>query len=511
MEKTESQSPGSEPLNWLEGDEGPECQVLTRPWEGEEGCAFRLGAKLNNTSSPETGRHELPSGVYLPVPDRVLDVLEELSGCEVRLCLLMIRAAYAWNEDVGEFRATSRRFTASEIKEEAGGYGMSKESLREAANKLGKRGWIEQSKSEGEATVYRWALSVPRSRYTLVPAPLAHAHQALSHSGVTLLLSVIRATIGWASAEGDEITYKRSAELCASDLEGMTGLSRPTIRSAAEELVAKSAIYRRRKHAGAPWEWAVDFSFFRAHLQKICTPTTRVENGHNTRGRQTGNAPTKGGSRGRGSAYRVKDDWERAAIEVLTAPPFEVRPGRARDLVIRRAKSVVEGALGLFRRRRSDIKHPAGWICAAIESLWFGPAVANKSPTVRQSDAEEPIARAFEALTEKREGWEWGEGSGPGSQGEGLETEPRAGVSHSAMCDLIDALRQPPYDWETIEQEGQALFVPSKELANWAYRQYQQCRKEGQDQGGEAFEEAARQVVHIRARHEGRKSPINGE
>lgn len=505
MKATEPTSERSDPLNWLEGEEGPDCEVLKRPWEGDRGTTFRLAAKLNNASSPEASRHELPEGVYLPVPDRVLDVLEELSGCEVRLCLLMIRAAYSWMEDLGQFRASARWFTTSEIKEEAGGeLGMHQESLRQAADTLEARGWIEQRKGEGEATAYRWALSVPRSRYTLVPAPLAHAHQALSHSAVTLLLSVIRATIGWASAEGDATTYKRTAELSASDLEGMTGLSRPTIRSAAEELVAKSAIYKRRKHAGAPWEWAVDFSFFRAHLQKICTPTSRVENSHNTReGQPPGNAPTKDGSGGRGSAYWVKDDWERAAIEVLTAPPFEVRPGRARDLVIRRAKSVVEGALKQFRRRRSDVDHPAGWICAAIENLWFGPSIANKSPTVRQSDAEAPIARAFEALTEKREGWEWDEGNGgPGNQGEGLETEPRAGVSHSSMCDLIDALRQPPYDWKTIELEGQAVFVPSKELANWAYAQLQ-------NDGGEAFEEAARRVVQLRARHEGRECPIS--
>jgi len=506
MKATEPTSERSDPLNWLEGEEGPNCEVLKRSWEGEEGSAFRLGAKLIDASSPETDWHELPDGVYLPVPDRVLDVLEELSGCEVRLCLLMIRAAYSWMEDLGQFRASARWFTTSEIKEEAGGgLGMHQESLRQAADTLEARGWIEQRKSEGEATAYRWALSVPRSRYTLVPAPLAHAHQALSHSAVTLLLSVIRATIGWASAEGDATTYKRTAELSASDLEGMTGLSRPTIRSAAEELVAKSAIYRRRKHAGAPWEWAVDFAFFRAHLQNFYTPTTRVENSHNTPEGQPNpeNAHGEDGSKGQASAYRVTEDWEREAIRLLCADPIEMSPGAARDLVIRRGKSVIEGAVKAFRRRESDIDNPAGWMYAAINQLWFGPSIANKSPDVRQSDAEAPIARAFEALTEKKEGWEWDEGSeGPGNQGEGLETEPRAGVSHSAMCDLIDALRQPPYDWETIELEGQAVFVPSKELANWAYFR--------RTEGSKRFQEAARRVVHVRARHKGRESPIGG-
>lgn len=504
MAKTKSQSPGSEPLNWLEGDEGPECQVLTRPWEGEEGAAFRLGAKLDNASSPETGRHELPDGVYLPVPDRVLDVLEELSGCEIRLCLLMIRAAYSWVEELHQFRASARWFTTSEIKEEAGGeLGMHQESLRQAADALEKRGWIEQRKSEGEATAFRWALSVPRSRYTLVPAPFFSAHQVLSHSAVTVLLAVIRATIGWASAEGDAITYERSAELCASDLEGMTGLSRPTIRSAAEELVAKSAICRRRKHAGAPWEWAADFKFFRAHLQNFCTPTNRVENSHNTRVEPNAeNTHGEDGSKSQAFAYRVTEDWEREAIRLLCADPIEMSPGAARDLVIRRGKSVIEGTVKAFRRREPDITNPAGWMYAAINQLWFGPSVANKSPDVRQSDVENPIAKAFEALSKKREGWEWDEGNEGPDQGDGLETQPKAGVSHSEMCNLIEDLGQPPWDWETVDRSGKdPLFVPSKRGANWSYFRH--------DSGSEAFQEAARRVVNVRARHEGRECPIS--
>jgi hypothetical protein len=47
------------------------------------------------------------------------------------------------------------------------------------------------------------------------------------------------------------------------------------------------------------------------------------------------------------------------------------------------------------------------------------------------------------------------------------------------------------------------LFVPTKELTNWAYFR--------RDSGSEQFQKAARRVVNLRARHEGRDSPLSGE
>ena len=493
--------------------------IPTTEWESEPGHTFRLAQSLNGASEsegPEREREERPDLTYLPVPDRVLDNLGDLSPCEVRLCLPMIRAAYYWTDELGEFRATSGLFTAREIEEEVGGLRMSRESLRRAADTLERRGWVQQRKSDGEATAYRWTLPVPRERFTSVPAPLFHAHQALSHSALTVLLSVIRATLGWASAEGDTVMYERTAELSASDLEAMTGLSWPTIRSAAEELEAKSTLYMSRKHAGAPWEYEVDFSFFQDHLQKSYTPTNRVENSNNTRARteqsDPKNAPTKGKSTRRGDAYRVTENWEREAINVLTADPFEIRFSRARDLVIRRAKSVVEGTLKAFRRRKSDIKNPAGWMCRAIEDLWFGPSIPNKSPNVQESSGGDPFRSFLKKAQKRREGWEWNEaerGETPTAREEeggqsDLDAKPEAGVTHPEMCDLIDMLGQLPHEWETVERSGKnPLFVPSKDLANWAYFR--------RDSGSERFQEAARRVVNLRARHEGEDSPLNGD
>ncbi|WP_158704989.1 helix-turn-helix domain-containing protein [Salinibacter altiplanensis] len=448
----------------------------------------------------------------------MLDCLDELTGCEVRLCLLMVRAAYSWVEDLDGFRSSSRWFTTVDIKEEAGGLGMSRESLRRAAGKLEKRGWIAQRKREGQPTAYRWRLKVPKGRYTPVPAPLLHAHQGLSHSALTLLLCTLRATWGWTKTEGGALTYKRTAELSGPDLAKMSGLSRPTLRSVQEELEAKSALYIRRRHRGAAYEYAVDLSFFRHHLQKSCAPPTLQKNSNNnTRLRETApeNAHTKGESRGKGNAYRVTEEWEEQAIRVLSSEPIGMKPSSACHVVIRRAKPVVEGAIREYRRRKSDIENPAGWMYSAIDGLWFGPTIPNKSPDVRQSSGSAPIAQAFEALTEKHQGWEWDEdGSREESSREGgtknLEggepggLEQTVGVTHTEMCDLIEDLRQPGPDWETAQRQGRdPLFVPTKELANWAYFR--------RDSGSDQFQEAARRVVNLRARHEGRKSPLSAD
>ncbi|MCS4162514.1 hypothetical protein GGP94_002958 [Salinibacter ruber] len=427
----------------------------------------------------------------------------------------MVRASYSWVKDLGEFRASARWFTAGDISEEAGGLGMHRESLRRAAHELEEKGWIAQRKEEGRPTAYRWRLSVPRSRYTPIPAPLLHAHQALSHSALTLLLSVLRATWGWTARDGDTAQYRRTSELTASELETMTGLSRPTVRDVQEELKAKSALYMRRRHGGAPWEYAVDYSFFRHHLQKSCSPTNRKKNSNrHTHAEEPTSSDTHAGENRRhpGSAYKVTQDWEEQAIRLLSADPIEMRPAVARDLVIRRARAVVEGAVRAFRRRRSDIKGPAGWMHSAIKELWFAPSIPNKSPDVRRSSGEAPIARAFEALTETREGWEWDEEDSEGEKrreqdagGDSLNLEETPGVTHSEMCELIENLGQPDPDWETAQRPGEwdPLFVPTKELANWAYFRL--------GSGSEQFQKAARRVVNLRARHEGRDSPIGGD
>jgi len=498
----------------------PEDRVLqfpSAPHESDPGHTYRLARSLQEDQGESY--EPFPADLTrVPVPDQVLDSLDELSGCAVRLCLLMIRASYSWVEEMGQFRASSRSYTIEEIGDQAGGLGMCERSLRNAADELEKRGWIERR--EGRPVAYRWRLKVPRSRYTPVPAPLLHAHQGLSHSALTVLLCTLRATWGWTVKEGKTIKHKRTAELSASDLEGMSGLSRPTVRGAQDELMAKGALYARRKHAGAPYEFAVALSFFRDRIEKSYAPTNPQESSkkHAHAGETTSeNAHAKGKSGQRGSAYRVTKDWEGEAIRLLCTDPFEMAPRVARDLVIRRAKSVVEGAVKAFRQRRSDIEDPAGWMHAAINDLWFGASIANKSPNVQQSTGANPIAQAFEALTEKSEGWEWGEedsggatGSGKATSSEGpdepggLDVQPTAGVTHPEMCDLIEDLGKPGPDWETVDRQGKnPLFVPTKELANWAYFR--------RDSGNEQFQEAAQRVVNLRARHEGRESALSGE
>jgi hypothetical protein len=71
-----------------------------------------------------------------------------------------------------------------------------------------------------------------------------------------------------------------------------------------------------------------------------------------------------------------------------------------------------------------------------------------------------------------------------------LERARREGWSHCTGC-----MRTPAYELSES--------APTKELANWAYFR--------RDSGSEQFQKAARWVVNLRARHEGRDSPISGE
>ena len=481
------------------GEPDLDLKVPCAPHEADPGHTYRLAQSLSE--SPSSSWEPFPSDLTrIPVPDRVMDRLDGLSGCAARLCLLMIRASYSWVADLEQYRASSRRFTAREIEEEAGGLGMSRESLRRAAEELEARGWVNCRRREGRATTYRWTLSVPQARYTPVPAPLLHAHQALSHSALTLLLCVLRATWGWTTGEDGATLYRRTATLSTSDLRKMAGLSRPTIRSVQEELRARSALYARREHRGATYEWAVDLSFFRHHLQKSSSPSDRVESSHNTRGREAHPDDARTEGKRKGPAYRVSELWEEEAIRVLSADPIGMAPGAARDIVIRRARSVVEEAIRAYRRRRADIDRPAGWLYTAISELWFGSSIPNKAPDVRQSSSGDPIASAFEALVGQQEGWEWDAGEQETTvEAEGLDVpqEPTPGVTHSRMIELIDELGQPPHGWEPVERKGRdPLFVPTPELGNWCWRR--------QDTGGEAFQEAAEQVVQIRRRYEDR-------
>jgi len=510
---------------FLEGLGDSRYRVPCAPHESDPGHTYYLARSLANDPS-ESGHSTLPDGPYLPVPDCVLDSLDTLSGCEVRLCLLMIRASYGWDSDTEQFRASSCWHTALEVEEQAGGgLGMSPESFRTAAKELESRGWIARRKNEGAPTAYRWCLKVPQVRYTPIPAPLFHAHQCLSHSALVLLLSVVRATLGWTDWDEETLTYRRTAVLSAPELRKLTGLSRPTLRDVQAELEAKAALYMRREHRGAPYEFAVDFSFFRTHLQNSYTPTSREENSNQhtpTRKASPENAHTKGQPKGRphsqSGAQRITESWERDAIRVLTGEEVGMDRGIARNLVICRSRKVVEGAIQAIRRR-SGINNPAGWLVAAIKNLWFGPSIADKSPDVRQSDESDPFATAlqeFQARTDEREGWEWDAGSGQAGRDRAgsdhaesnhagrrpeLDAEPTPGVTHAEMTELVDALRQPPCDWEPVRREGRnPLFVPSKELANWAYRRWH-------DESGR-FEEAARKVVFLRARYEGVTPPI---
>jgi hypothetical protein len=75
---------------------------------------------------------------------------------------------------------------------------------------------------------------------------------------------------------------------------------------------------------------------------------------------------------------------------------------------------------------------------------------------------------------------------------------PDVGLTHPEMCDAVDALHQPPGEWECIEKPAYEpnLFVPNTELARWAWHNRNSLKDD------EARQWASR-LIEIRKKYEG--------
>lgn len=505
-QKDATNPPGSPNLSALSGDH---LRALSRPHESEPLHTFRLARELRKRG-PKWERGEdaihqpFPENVRrVPVPDVVLSSLSSLSGCAVRAACLLIRKAY--RKDAAEWETSPRYWTARDL---AGAYGlgMCRESLRRAMKELAGRGWVTISK--GGAESYRWALSAPQERFTPIPLPVLRAHPRMSHSGLTLLLAIYRCTWGWTRQEDGATVHRRHERLSRDELRSLTGLCGPTVRSAAEELRRLKAIVRDRPHRGTAWWWRPSRSFLREYTQKSYGGTSRdrVSKPH-THGRgNPRNGPvghTKGGVRrktsqpqGRGD---LSEEWQRSFFDAYTAGSIGMAEGVALHYLHTRAERVHTSTLRALRQRRSQIDNPARWLHSALENLWF-TSIPNKQPDVRKSSGTKPLAQAFAALTEENQGWEWDEDPPKkfGEEGESTVTasvEQRIGITHSEVTDAVEALHQPPGDWEAIGEDP-VLFVPTKRLARWAWH-HQESLKE------ERARRAAKRLVQIRKDFEG--------
>lgn len=434
---------------------GPDLSDLSGPTHDAEALAghiYALAEQLDEEDEePVPSEHvheEFPDGVpRVPVPDRFLDALDELNGSAVRLAVVLLEAASVWDDQQGQWRTSPRYWTLTRLQARHG-LGMTRQSARNAADELESIGLLNKGE-RGEADAFRWAPTTPDGAFTYVPLALLREQSRLSPRALTVLLSVYRATWGWTLRLAGTLQHRRTSRLTTADLKGMTGLSAPTIRQAADELERKGAVHRGRPHRGASWFWTPIVSFFHNPRQnsyvpgispnrnegskELCNHTTR------TRGRDRRSEPRSGGSvssKGRGEGQDRRDtslsERQKRDVKRLTSDPFDLPFWLAAKLVNSRSAEVLHSTFGGFRRQREQIENPGGWMIAALRNLWYAPT-------------------ATEGGTKNLEG-------GPASGGH----DP-VGLHRTEMVKATDALTKEG-DWEQV---GEGRFIPSKEFAKW--------------------------------------------
>jgi hypothetical protein len=263
-------------------------------------------------------------------------------------------------------------------------------------------------------------------------------------------------------------------------------------------------------------------------------------------------AATGGGSQGQSPGGPVPEegvpdsfgDTERGLYDVLTSESgFDLPRGWTIRMLRGREAQVVRKTLRVYQKRAEtgEIHNPAGWIRAALENNWFAPTQAEKQGGGSRSRAEAtsttPLGRIFAKLAEsagfpsleeatgaeeeappdpgggrvasgRNRSGHPGHPTNPAHPGEPerkdhrrpahsdppckADVEEAVGVTHSKMCDLVEALGRPKVGtWNCHQREGELnLFVPSRELAEWA-------RSRKGPEASDRFQKAASTVVAL--------------
>lgn len=449
--------------------------------EAPQGHVYELADDLDATEDPipsEDVYQPFPEDVpRVPVPNDLLDSLDDLTGSAVRLAVVLLEGAAAYDEQRDQWRTSPRRWTLTRLQCRRG-LSMSRPSARNAARELEDAGLVDVDRS-GTAHTYRWSPSTPDERYTCVPLALLREHSRLSARALTVLLSVYRATWGWTRKLGGEREHRLTASLSASDLKGMTGLSTPTIREARRELEREGAVHRERPPGRAAY-WTVLLSFFHNPRQKSYTPdnygTTKKRGEEvcnlNTRARcseqsteaETGKCShSDGRARGEDRTDTALSEREMRDVKRLTAKPFDLPFWLAANLVSRRSAEVVQSTFGAYERQSEQIESPGGWIRAALEQIWFTPAPEYTPPKNLEGDTASG-------------GWDFA-------------------LTHSELTDAVDALSV-DLDWETVGPEPR--FVPERAVMEYLERWAGQM-------GSDRAEKWARRLISIRREYEQRQ------
>lgn len=435
--------------------------------EASPGSTYFLAQRLNeqDTGGADADDTEaFPDEVArIPVPNEVLDSLGGLSGCAVRLAVCLMREAYHWTGT--DWKCSPRLRTRSEID----ALGMSAQSVRNAADDLAERGWIER-RTRGQSHAYRWRLSAPRSRFTFLPLALFYEHERLSHSGLTLLLALYRATWGWTSNEDGQTVHDAWALLSTSDLESMTGLCASTLRAAASKVIHNGGAKRERSRPGGAFLWRPDPSFFNYHHTKFTGGTSRERKSNQqtrTGARKAEASSSRGSVAGRGKDEgskrkpRALSDTEQRWADWLMSPPFGMHYHQAAKLAASRSLDLLQKTRGLWEEERERVENPGGWMWAALTESWAGK-LDNKTADVQTSDSDSPVSDALHGMKQGSQK----------STGGVVPPRERLGMTYDEMTSAVHEVRGLVSDhFVMIEhQDDRPTWVPNLKTARWAWK-----------------------------------------
>jgi hypothetical protein len=405
----------------------------------------------------------------VPVPNRVFYALSDLSGCAVRLAVVLMRESYGWTGAGWKCSASFK------TRDDLAPVGMSAQSVRNAADELVERGWIDRT-TRGQAHAYRWALSCPKKRFTYVPLALLHDAGRVSPAALTLLLAILHETWGQTERVDGRTVHVASAPLSNADLRKRTGFCASTVRSAADEVIHNGAASRSRSGPPAPFSWSVSVSFFRVRRTNNRGDTSREEkNIQQSRAGVSGDSASvsrefvagEGGGEGGKERATQLSDVEKRNVDRLMSDPFGLPYPVAAKLANRYASERISATVGMYERQAEDVNNAGGWIRAGITEGW-AVRTADKTPDVRTDDSDAPMADALQEMAS--------DGAEQGSQkskGGVAVNRQLLGMSHSEMCSAVGAIRGLTSEmFETIEHDGldRVTFVPNLPTARWAWK-----------------------------------------
>jgi hypothetical protein len=180
----------------------------------------------------------------VPVPDALFEEMSSLSDSALRSVLALIRLSFRFEPEKSAWVKSDRTFSRAEIEEESG---LSGQGTRNGLQELEEAGYVAIDRS-GRSFQHKLEIDVPDRRYTYLPTALLEEAPSLTGTELRVLLTVLRATWGWTSEDGQEensLKHRRWAQLSNSDLARRAGRSASAVKEAVQKLQGRYLGRRR--------------------------------------------------------------------------------------------------------------------------------------------------------------------------------------------------------------------------------------------------------------------------